>query len=261
MLNHGPEMFLRASTISTIPFPRNPVAHGGFNLTILAAVALTGVCHKLYQRENVALVVVHIGLWQFWPLPTGWLITGCVFAAVAVFETLPVVITHVTTKYNSHSFYPQRQHLMAVGAIILLLTTVPAGVTTAKNLNAFISEDEIETYQWIQDETSSDATFVVVSWSKDWFPALTDRTDVSTWFGSEFEYSAEEYERTRQQYNSVVSCESAECINATLQAYPSADYFYTNRHSADVVRGLNSTDTYEVVHSNGPVHVVRINAN
>ena len=47
-------------------------------------------------------------------------------------------------------------------------------------------------------------------------------------------------------------------IDATLQAYPSADYFYTNRHSADVIQELNTVDTYEVVHKNGSIYVVRI---
>ena len=103
--------------------------------------------------------------------------------------------------------------LLAVAVIVAI-----TGVVLARPAEMLTSEERA-VMAWAASETPSDATFAVIGYPADrgmvdWFPALSQRENVTTWQGSEWVPSG---------YRRNEATEASRC--RTLECLPEADYY------------------------------------
>lgn len=103
--------------------------------------------------------------------------------------------------------------LLAVAVVVAI-----TGVVLARPAETLTSEERA-VMAWAASETPADATFAVIGYPADrgmvdWFPALSQRENVTTWQGSEWVPSG---------YRRKEATEAARC--RTLECLPDADYY------------------------------------
>jgi hypothetical protein len=103
--------------------------------------------------------------------------------------------------------------LFAVGAVTAL-----TGVLLADS-RATLTAEERELMAWAEQETAPNATFAVIGYPVDrgfveWFPALSERENVTTWQGSEWHPAGDRRERATE----MGECRAAICL-------PQVDYY------------------------------------
>jgi hypothetical protein len=116
------------------------------------------------------------------------------------------------------------------------------------SLPQFIDQRDVEAMNWVEENTGSDATFVVQGDAAEWFPQQTKRTMLVGPWGVEWEGN-EPYNRQLDLYRGVSSCNSATCMTQTLsEENVRPDYIYLPKGKF-TVRGMQYQRTSQLAMS------------
>jgi len=116
------------------------------------------------------------------------------------------------------------------------------------SLPQFIDQRDVEAMNWVEENTGSDATFVVQGDAAEWFPQQTKRTMLVGPWGVEWQ-GHEPYNRQLDLYRGVSSCNSATCMTQTLsEENVRPDYIYLPKGKF-TVRGMQYQRTSQLAMS------------
>ena len=109
--------------------------------------------------------------------------------------------------------------LRSVATVVVAVVTAITGVALSDRPEGITAEQRA-IMSWAAAETPIDTTFAVIGYPTDrgtveWFPALANRENVTTWQGSEWLPGGAD---RRQIASAAASCRSLECL-------PDADYY------------------------------------
>jgi len=134
------------------------------------------------------------------------------------------------------------------------------------SLPQFVDRTDEEAMAWVERSTAPDATFVVQGDAAEWFPQQTRRTMLVGPWGVEWK-GQEPYTRQLELFRSVSSCNSAQCMTATLSnAGVNPDYVYLPkgrftvrgmefRRTSQLAMSMHLSPRYEIVFENDGVIV------
>lgn len=133
----------------------------------------------------------------------------------------------------------------------------------------YLGEDEMDAMQWVDTETDSSASFVVVGDVAEWFPLFAERTSLVTFRGAEWIAGQSQVER-KQTIIDLADCDGAACLTRVLSQknlapaylYLSADEYsvdYDIRDQSTAMHAsLTQSERYEIVFANEGALVVRV---
>ncbi|WP_224334458.1 hypothetical protein [Haloprofundus halobius] len=168
---------------------------------------------------------------------------GPLMAAVVIFDVLRLT-------YRRLSISPQRRRRAELATIFLvaILGMSVSVFYAGGHLNshagstsqpAFINGSDVETMEWVDENTEPDATFVVVGDAAEWFPLYTDRTILVGPWGVEWRGQAQ-YEQQLGLFNRLSTCRTEACITKYLTESGTApEYLYVPKGEYSV-RGMES---------------------
>ncbi|KTG09067.1 hypothetical protein AUR64_14800 [Haloprofundus marisrubri] len=218
---------------------------GGFAVTPWLAVPLL---------LAVALFLVRRPFLGVWTVAAALLFQQARFVAfVGTFAVVALLLPPVRTAVAERVPRPNRRTLAAVAISITLvggLGVVGYSMTVAEPsiAPAFVDDDDVAAMEWVGEETSEDATFVVVGDAAEWFPDVSKRTITVGLWGVEWEGSQTYSEQVRL-YRSVSHCDSADCVSETVsEAGVTPDYLYVPKGTY-IVRGKRTTGGDQLVES------------
>jgi len=179
------------------------------NLVILAAGAL----NPPNLAFSIGLVGSVLAAWRRrWDL-IGWLIVSLFgFAVVDRWMVIPLSVL-AGLALDAALERPRR-----IGAVVLLAvaaTTTVTGVVLAPPNDALTSTQR-QVMAWARNETPRGTTFAVIGYPSDrgmveWFPALAERVNVTTWQGTEWLPSGSR----RAEATAWAECAAASCLPST----------------------------------------------
>jgi hypothetical protein len=81
---------------------------------------------------------------------------------------------------------------------------------------------EKEAMEWVREHTPADSRFLVISsswlWARDqtgeWFPALAERTSLTTVQGREWVPGGADYRAAQERFKALQACADAACLDA-----------------------------------------------
>jgi hypothetical protein len=145
-----------------------------------------------------------------------------------------------------------------------------------------VNETERTAMQWVMDNTPANSQFLVLTGDTDpmcdsvseWFPALTQRTSLTTIQGREW-LLGNKFEEFSNQRASMQECinEDSSCVNRQIKYFTTAvDYIYisnkpttskcipldaTSRRTRDVITSLETSPAYSIVYSAKDIFVFK----
>ncbi|WP_135806546.1 ArnT family glycosyltransferase [Halorussus marinus] len=134
------------------------------------------------------------------------------------------------------------------------------------SLPQFVDGTDEAAMAWVERSTAPDATFVVQGDAAEWFPQQTHRTMLVGPWGVEWK-GDEPYTRQLELFRDVSSCNSAQCMTATLStAGVSPDYVYLPKgrftvrgmefqRTSQLAMSMHLSPRYEIVFENDGVIV------
>lgn len=168
---------------------------------------------------------------------------GAMMASVFVFEVVVPRVRGWSSRYRGSA-------PLVVVLVLAILSTAVGGAFAAGMLHshqgsnsqpAFIDEDDEAAMQWIEDNTKSNADFVVLGDAAEWFPLLTDRAILVGPWGVEWE-GHKPYRHHLQLYKSLSRCPGMACLSESMiKNDVNPDYIYIPKGHY-TVRGV---DTYQ----------------
>jgi hypothetical protein len=160
--------------------------------------------------------------------------------------------------------------------VIICFMVIAGGVSASGTLLgsgpsmvSFVDTDDRTAMQWVQTHTSSNATFVVLGDTGEWFPYLTHRTSLVGRWGVEW-VSADRYRTQLTMFWNLSTCHTAQCLTENLHRYDvHPDYVYvpTERYTvittihkqpASMRRTLTDSNAYKLVYENDEVMIFRV---
>ena len=128
-------------------------------------------------------------------------------------------------------------------------------------MSSYVDHGDIEAMEWASEETSPDATFVVLGDQAEWFPYVAERTGLTGWWGVEWT-TPEQYLEQRGFHTDLTACEDDVCVSETLAEYDSdPDYVYVpnGEHTVgsqvqtqdeEFIESMDASERYELVYEN-----------
>ncbi|MFC6799206.1 glycosyltransferase family 39 protein [Haladaptatus sp. DYSN1] len=261
---HGPDIFLQASGTHTglfggwhriywqfvIPLKEKDIT-SVFYLAVFIASA-----YALY-RKRYFLAVWAIGASYLLGKDRFLFIGGAMLIAFLVYDgVLPAIRTFLSERTSRPDLY--RVVSVAVVALVML-TAVGTGVAFATSTlqteydHSAAQPATMDTYDreamaWMEANTASDSTFVVMGDTAEWVPLFTDRTILIGPWGVEWTTSANYYWEV-EYYKAISNCGSASCVTQLLafgDRHP--DYIYVPKDDY-TVRGKERETTTNMEHS------------
>lgn len=163
----------------------------------------------------------------------------------------------------------------AIGLTGMTLGTVYAGRGfrtyggTTPSLPPFIDDADVIAMRWVQQNTPSSATFVVLGDVAEWFPYFTERTILIGPWGVEWR-GHDDYRRQLRMFRRISACRRTKCLTNQLRQFGiTPDYLYvpkgkytvrsfTKRNPPAVRRSLVDSKHYRLVYENGGAMIFRV---
>lgn len=138
---------------------------------------------------------------------------------------------------------------------IVLLGGVTSGLYVTSNVDthagsqslpAFIDEADVSAMQWVQQNTTSTAQFIVFGDTAEWFPQQAHRTILIGPWGVEW-MGKEAYRTQVQRFKRISTCDTSDCVTDILQkTHLSPDYLYVPK-GRFTVRGIQHRQTQQMI--------------
>ncbi len=228
--------------------------HGGIGGGLDAVVAF------LTPYRVIILSVVGYLVVRRQYLLVGWLVVVTVLfqqprfaytvAGIAIATALYDLMIRARVFSRLQAFSLGRMDRRAIGTVLLLLGIAVGGVYVSSEFTdqsapltpAFIDDSSVEAMQWVNQETPSGSTFVVLGDAAEWFPLIADRAILIGPWGVEWEGDGP-FERQITAYETSSACQTATCVEQIAASVGGApDYVYVPRGKY-TIRG-HSTVTF-----------------
>jgi hypothetical protein len=247
----------------------------GTALTLWWGLILVGVAVSLWQRRFLlpAWFFVAVSVMNEKRFP---LVPGVMLAAVTLNSILDAFVmlgdASEKRRWQTIAHGSVRCIVVVVIGVMILTGGVFAAGTLLGNgpsVVSFIDNDDRAAMQWVQSETSTNATFVVLGDAGEWFPYLTNRTSLVGRWGVEW-VSAAKYRVQRTMFWELSTCHTAQCLTQTLHRYdvhPEYVYIPTEQYTvltarqrqpSSMRRSLRTAGTYQMVYKNDGVAIFRV---
>ena len=217
-----------------------------FVASFLAAGVL--VARKQYVLPAWLVVLAYtLGKERFQFVPGAMMIATVLFGVV-----VPRVSDELSDRLDA------RQSMAVVATVVLVFGAAIGGFYAGSALGAahhgspslppFMDDDDREAMQWVETNTDSNASFVVLSDAAEWFPYYTDRSILVGPWGAEWE-SPERYYDQLSAFKNGSTCENASCVSNSMDTVgASPDYLYVPKGDY-TVRGVVVDNGTEQLHA------------
>ncbi|NHN61469.1 MULTISPECIES: glycosyltransferase family 39 protein [Halorussus] len=259
MAHHGVDVFTGAAGthggigggLKTLQAVVNLNIHGTLVEQIWAVVPLLGIAYLLKEKRYF-LPVWFVAVVLAFGKARLSITVGALIIAVVLLEA-------VGPWLKRESPFSVGRRGVVTAALVFIATVGLAGgamyATGAADAHAgspslpqFITHDDVQAMEWVQDNTDRSATFVVQGDAAEWFPQQTHRTMLVGPWGVEWK-GHEPYSRQLGLFQDISWCNSAHCMSKTLaEENVEPDYIYLPKGEF-TVRGMQDHRTSKLAMS------------
>lgn len=207
-------------------------------------------------------------------------VAGSMLSAVLVVEMIVPVLSTIDINLEFGTSTSRRNVVSILLAFVFVLGAIGTGVAFAgSELNTTHTDSstqpqtvdtaDLQAMAWIRNNTTSSATFVVLSDAAEWVPYYTERTVLVSPWGAEWTSTAGYYEEY-ELYRKLSTCSNINCLRVMLgiaERHP--DYLYVpsdvytvhgEEHSPRVglIRSMTASDRYELRYKNDGVAIFEV---
>ncbi|MDB9253349.1 hypothetical protein [Halorubrum ezzemoulense] len=269
-LNHGIDLYLgvsqtRGGLIHFTWSPLNRILQQGFRGSIRpfwiyfgVAGAITSIVRRRYFIVGLLIVSVYII-----PRPRFIIIPLLLSSGMLITKDVPELA------YYIGGLQIKKTDKTALFIVILLfllaLPTISMGFT--HNPEPFVDDHAVDVADWVERETSPQATFIVADNFGEWFPLLAERTSLVAPRGAEWDPSGIRAQELRER-NELYDCETAECIKQIAQSQPVRTNYVivpqemgvdSDKESTRMTDQLRDSEEFSCVYRNDGYSVFRSN--
>lgn len=272
-LVHGPETILNASE-----------THGGlFDSELEGIIADVLLFHNVsYPSEMLIASFVLIGgvymlskrryALPVWFVVTTVMITQPRFAYVPGAMLIGAAVAGGVVPWLAEvaSGEGDRTAVTTIALVALVCTTTWFGALYVTGdppgedrnaMSSYVDHGDIEAMEWASEETSPDATFVVLGDQAEWFPYVAERTGLTGWWGVEWT-TPEQYLHQRALHTDLTACNDEACVNETIDEYGiDPDYVYVpngeytigsnvQTQDEELLESMDESERYDLVYEN-----------
>ncbi|RLM32678.1 glycosyltransferase family 39 protein [Haloarcula sp. Atlit-120R] len=234
----------------------NSLNLGTVPVTLFGLVVIGGAGVQLNNREYT------LPLWLFatWKME----MAQYILFAIGIWTLLPAILraTFRTLQDTPMPDVNQQVSLVMTGILILTLVHSAAGIGM-KNAETgeLVDEGDRTAFQWIRDNTESDATFAAGSYASEWLPYMTDRAGVALPFGYEW-INGEGVDRRIRLHKQMRTCDTAQCLERTITSLPThPDYLYLDDASGSLRSDLSNHTWFELRYNREGVLIYQVEYN
>ena len=287
VFRHGFQVYLGATNSQHL-FSSGPLLSIVLNTTLFSAVTEPA----LLVDPWVGTLLVATGLLllaEKWFLPV-WLLGVDLLLAhprwskfigilvlVAGFSQAMTLISNRLTAST-----PRRSRMVSAGIALLVMSHILfIGMGYARgtprdqssSLHMFLDNEDMAAMEWVATETRSNASFLVVGSTAEWFPQQTDRTILIAIWGTEWS-GGKKFNRQSQIFRQLAYCSNASCLTDVRSNIDSrTDFVYVPKGRYSTIysgrrtmpdtmqRSLEASSQYEIVFENDGVIIVEVNTN
>ena len=245
------------------------------SIALVALLAVVGVASSLMQKKTFLPVWLVLAFFiDPRSAPHVIAVQTSLLAALGLTDVLFPAFARLDKKASAQDdrlFLASRSGRWVFGYLLLMLL-VNAMLNIQSLGKLVISEDDRTALAWVAASTPPDGRFLALSWNKDasltplleWFPALSQRTNLSTTQGREWLPGKQNFRLRLAAYPGLYGClfKDADCLeNWASQQEDTFDYVYLSlapaagappQHSL-LETSLLQSDHYQVVYQSPSV--------